>query len=100
MSTEEEAEEQSLVNKGVPPVTPQAKERQIEPGFALAIAGQVASGLAPGDDENHRARSSLLAIGMMMQAAAVNDPRVAKQLEMVDRVKVTVYPSGWKIEST
>jgi hypothetical protein len=73
----------------------------IEPALALAIAGHVSLGLAPGDGELERAREALSVIGMMLRVARPEDQLVHEALTLAERTRITVLAEGpgWRIET-
>jgi hypothetical protein len=68
--------------------------------FALVLAGQVSAGLTRGDDELHRARAALLAIGLMVLNASGNDELVAETLAISDHAIATVSGDGLSVTYT
>lgn len=73
-------------------------KRVIQPGLALAIAGQVGAGLARGDAEGERARMALVAIGLMIRTADGSE-LVEVALQMSEKTRITELPGGgWRIE--
>lgn len=72
--------------------------KQIDLGLAVAIAGQVSAGLAPGDGQDERATAALVAIGLMVKNAA-SDKLVDDALDLAARSTVTRIGGGWRFET-
>jgi hypothetical protein len=71
----------------------------IEEGLAIAMAGQVAVGLTPGDGQAERASGALVALGMMLLNARPEDERLREALAVTDSAHITRTPDGgWQIE--
>jgi len=69
----------------------------IELGLAVSIAGQVAVGLAEGDDQEQRAMGALLAIGLMVKNSAHSE-MVDKILDTADTTSIVASdPGSWII---
>jgi hypothetical protein len=74
-------------------------DSKMEEGLAVAMAGQVAVGLTPGDDQDLRAQAALMALGMMLLNACPDDERVRQALAASDSTLITRTPGGgWQIE--
>ncbi len=56
------------------------RRRKIDSGLALALAGQVSVGLAPGDAQAARSRMALTVIGTMIRQASGHDANVEEVL--------------------
>jgi hypothetical protein len=69
---------------------------QIDPGLAVAIAGQVSVGLAGGDGQEERAAAALIAIGLMVRNAAESQ-LVDDTLALSDTTEVhRLTGGGWR----
>jgi hypothetical protein len=66
---------------------------QIDDAFAFAMACQVSAGLAAGDMAAERARSSLLAIGLMLYNAS-DDKHVRDALDLSSRMRIRATSTG------
>ena len=73
------------------------RKRQIDDGLALALAGQVAVGVMPGDRQAERSHMALVIIGMMLKNAA-NSEAVNEALAMGERSRVQAVAGGWAVE--
>jgi hypothetical protein len=62
--------------------------------LAIALAGQVATGLAAGDEQEDRARNALIAIGLMLRTATNNNEIVVSTLAMAEETRITRLPDG------
>jgi hypothetical protein len=70
---------------------------QIDPGLALAIAGQVSIGLTPGDKRAERAHMALVVIGLMVKQASPGDEIVADVLTLAERTRIEASGEGYTI---
>ena len=73
------------------------RRQQIEPGLALAIAGQVSIALTPGDGKAERSHMALVVIGLMLRQAAPGDELVAAALDLATRTRIEGEAGSWTI---
>jgi len=67
---------------------------EISQSLALSMAGMIAAGLSPGDEQENRALASLLALGLMLGRATNHDALVEQQLQIAETSKVERLPDG------
>jgi len=73
--------------------------KQIDDGLALALAGQVAIGIMPGDQRAERSHMALVVIGLMLKNSSKH-PAVAEALLLGERARVQALAGGWQVEDT
>ena len=68
--------------------------KTMEYSLAIAMAGQVSTGLTPGDNELEHARGALTALGLMLLNATENDETIRDVLQMSEQSRITVSSDG------